>query len=178
MGITSSRHAELVDRSPLYHLRQHLSLRYDLALHGGDALHPTGSAAHLDYFHFQPELISRANRFPELDPVEPHEVHHLGLGPFHGAHHQAAAGLGHGLYDQDAGHDRMAGEMALKERLVDRNVLEADYAGGALDFDDAIDEEKWVAMGERLEDAFDIHGAIRYPLSAIRQRLADTAVEV
>jgi hypothetical protein len=71
----------------------------------------------------------------------------------------------------------VAWKVTLKEGLVDRDVLEADDTGRALDFDDAIDEKKRVAMRESLKDSFDIHGAIRYPLSAIRQRPDVAAIE-
>ena len=38
----------------------------------------------------------------------------------HFGHHDDAAGLRHGLNHQHAGHDGIAGEVALEKRLVDR----------------------------------------------------------
>jgi hypothetical protein len=61
--------------------------------------------------------------------------------------------------------------MPLKERLVDSHVLKPHHPSGAFDFDDAIDEEKWITVGEDLEDTFDIHereiSAISYQLSEV-----------
>jgi hypothetical protein len=67
----------------------------------------------------------------------------------------------------------VAWKVTLKEGLVDRDVLEADDTGRALDFDDAIDEKKRVAMREESE------GFVRYPrsypLSAMRCPRPDVA---
>ena len=65
----------------------------------------------------------------------------------HGLQHQHAGGLRHGLDDQHAGHDREIGEVALEERLVVRDVLDADDALG-LHLHDAVHQEHRVAMGQ------------------------------
>ena len=55
----------------------------------------------------------------------------------------------------------MPRKMPLKERLVDRDVLEADDALAFLDLEDAIDEQERIAVRQHLHDVFDgIHGGL------------------
>jgi len=157
MGITPSGHTTSANDSPIDHLSQHLCLRDHLSLYSRDALHPASRPADLENFHLQAKLVAGSYRAPEPDPVQAHEVDHLSIRALHRPHHQATAGLCHGLDDQHPGHDGVAWKVTLKEGLVDRDVLEADDTGRALDFDDAIDEKKRVAMRESLKDSFDIH---------------------
>ena len=60
--------------------------------------------------------------------------------------------LGHGFDDQNARHDWLAGEMALKKVFVDRDVFNSDDALLSFHFFDSIHEEKWVAVREDFLD--------------------------
>ena len=60
--------------------------------------------------------------------------------------HRDRADLGDRLDDQDAGHHRVVGEMALEKRLADRHVLDPDGALSGLQLDDPIDEQERKTM--------------------------------
>src|SRR5687767_8374162 len=60
------------------------------------------------------------------------------------------ADLRHRLDDEDAGHDGRAGEVALKEVLVDRHLLDPDDAHPAGQLDDAVHEQERVAVRQDL----------------------------
>jgi hypothetical protein len=55
-------------------------------------------------------------------------AHEVNKTPFRiftqGMNHKNTTGLGHGLDDQDTGHDRSLREMTGEKRLVDRNVFD------------------------------------------------------
>jgi hypothetical protein len=65
---------------------------------------------------------------------------------------QYAPRLRHGLYDQNARHDGLAGEMALKEAFIDGDVLYSYNPLPSFHFFDGIDQQKWIAMWENLLD--------------------------
>src|SRR5690606_37374635 len=58
--------------------------------------------------------------------------------------------------DEHAGHDRLAGEMSLEMRLVERDVLDADAAVVTVHLDDAVDEKKRIAMRQELQNALNV----------------------
>ena len=70
--------------------------------------------------------------------------------------------MGHRLELEDAGHDGMSGEVALKELLVHGEVLD----GGALHFGrkagDAIDEEERISVGKDFEDVLDVENSLGF----------------
>ena len=70
------------------------------------------------------------------------------------------AGLGHGLDDQDAGHDRPARPVSLEERLVDAHVLERHDATAGLELEHPVDQQERVAMRQDLHDPLDVHRAV------------------
>ena len=68
-----------------------------------------------------------------------------------------AGRLSHGFDDEDAGHDREIGVAAVEEWLVDRaDILDADDAF-RIHFEDAIDQQEWVAMRQDLPNLVYIH---------------------
>ena len=70
-------------------------------------------------------------------------------------HAERAGGLRHAFDQKHAGHDRVPGKMSLEIGLVRRDVLDADGRAVAVHLDDAVDEEEWVAMRQKLEDGRD-----------------------
>ena len=64
------------------------------------------------------------------------------------------AGLGEGFDDEDAGHDRAVGEVALEEPFVGGDVLERDGAAAGFEFDDAVDQQEGEAVGDQGFDLF------------------------
>ena len=62
------------------------------------------------------------------------------------------AGLRQRLADQHAGHERLVGKMAAKERLVDRDVLQRHDAPAVFELQDAIDELKRKAVRQQRGD--------------------------
>ena len=66
------------------------------------------------------------------------------------------AGLRHGFNHQHAGHDGVAGEMPLEERLVEGDILDGNQTLGALKLHHAIDEKKGIAMGKEVQNLLDI----------------------
>src|SRR5690606_37814633 len=75
------------------------------------------------------ELIARHYRPAELGLVDPHEIDDLGIVVLAEARDaKRAGGLRQAFDDQHAGHDRELRKVPLEERLVDRNVLDADAA--------------------------------------------------
>jgi biotin-[acetyl-CoA-carboxylase] ligase BirA-like protein len=62
--------------------------------------------------------------------------------------HGHSAGLGHGLDDQDPGHDRAAGKVSLEVPLVLAHGLARDGTDALLQLDDLVDEEERLTMGQ------------------------------
>src|SRR5581483_5403899 len=58
--------------------------------------------------------------------------------------------------DENAGHDRIAGEVSHEVRLVRGDVLDGDNALLALDLDHAINQEKRIAMRQNRLDFGDV----------------------
>src|SRR5688572_23273274 len=135
--------------------RRHLRFGNHLAIHPGDAARLRDLAAHLDDLDLEHDLVTRLHRLSELDVVERHEVNDLRIRLLERAEEQHSSHLRHGLDDEYSGHDRMPGKMPLKERLVDRHVLDADHPLSFFDLENAIDEEKRISVRKHPHDLFD-----------------------
>src|SRR5207249_1040329 len=73
--------------------------------------------------------------------------------------HQDASDLGHGFQNQHARHHRLSGKVAVKEVLVNGDVLQADRALSGLDLKDSVHEEHRVAVRQERAYLFNIqHG--------------------
>ena len=92
-------------------------------------------------------------RTPEFHVVHRHEIDHLAGRVGYLIHHQESARLGHPLYDQHTRHDRVAREVAVEERLVDRDVLKSQYPAARLELQNPIDEQEWVPVRQEVENA-------------------------
>src|SRR4029079_3540390 len=132
--------------------RAHFGFGHYFPLHLGHTLHLAHHATHLQQLQLESHLIARVHRTTPFDVVERGEIHDLLLRIGHGAHQEHPAHLRHRLDDQDTRHDRMSGEMPLKERLVDRHVLDAHDPLSRVDLDNAIDEQEWIPVRQHLHD--------------------------
>src|SRR5262245_18031455 len=107
--------------------RRNLRLGNHLAVDLRLAVEPPGAAPAANLAHMKMQLLPRYDRLPELGPVDAHEIDELRLVVVPEAvHAQGAGGLCDTLDDEHPRHHRKARKMALKERLVGRDALDAD----------------------------------------------------
>jgi hypothetical protein len=94
------------------------------------------------------QLIAGNDGPAETRLIDPHEVDNGVLYIFRLAVQEAQnrSRLGHGFDREHAGHDGRSGEMALKERLIDRDILYGDQPPVSFDFDNSVDQEKRVPV--------------------------------
>ena len=92
----------------------------------------------------------------EFDPVDFHEVGGVVLRVLHRGQCENAAHLGHGLHLQHARHHWVVGEVALEERLVHGDVLDACDAA-VVHVHDAVHQQEGVAVGQHGGDFVDVH---------------------
>ena len=76
-----------------------------------------------ELFQLQPKRIAGQHRFAEFGFVDTDEIGDLVFSDLTGHQGKQAADLGHGFDDEDSRHDRVPGEMALKKRLVDSDIV-------------------------------------------------------
>src|SRR5215471_3179132 len=67
-----------------------------------------------------------------------------------------AAGLRHGFNDQHTRHDGASGKVADEVRLVDADVLDRHNTFRAHDLGHSIDQQKWIAMRQDLENLVNV----------------------
>ena len=80
---------------------------------------------------------------------------------FHFAEQQQSADLGNGFNDQDAGHNRFAGKMTLKEVFVHGDVLDSDNALLWFHFFDSVNQKKGIAVGQDFLDPNAVENHVR-----------------
>src|SRR5690606_3758751 len=124
----------------------HFGFDRELAVHEAFTAHLAHMTAHGQDLDLETDLVARCHRPSPLHVIERHEVHDLLFDVRYRAHHQQAADLRHGLDDEHTGHHRVAGIVALEERLVDRDVLDADDAPIRFILDDPVDQQHRIAM--------------------------------
>src|SRR5690606_8763893 len=91
----------------------------------------------------QVQAVAGHHHAREPGVVDLHQVRQPALGAAAvGELAEHAAGLRQRLDHQHAGHYRMAGEVALEERLVGADVLVAEHALAGLEFDHAVDQQE------------------------------------
>ena len=112
-------------------------------------------AAGLGEFGVEDELVAGADGFAEFDFIGAHEERGFAL-TGSAAEHENARGLRHGFELEDARHDGVVGEMTLKIRLVDADVLDGDEGSFAEELHDPVDHDERVTVREGVEDAADI----------------------
>src|SRR6185436_17854590 len=96
-------------------------------------------------------------RFPEAGAVDAHEVDQFAFGGVaERGHNHHGGGLGHGLDNQDARHHRLSREVALEERLIGGDILDADRGFGRDDILEPVDHQHGIAMRDHFHDPVDI----------------------
>ena len=99
---------------------------------------------------FEAEQNARFDRRPKFRAVDCHEIDQLARSrEAERFDRKDSSRLRQRLDDQDARHDRTAGEMTGKEGFVDRDSLDRDDALIDDEFLDAIDEQHREAMRQR-----------------------------
>ena len=121
------------------------------AFHHG---HAAAQGCHERYM--EDEGIAGNDFLTELHVVYLHEVCRVAFGLVDNTEYQQAAGLSHGLYEKYAGHDGFLREMALEERFVGGDVLDADDIVVAL-VDYLVDKKEGIAVGQIAADGIVVH---------------------
>src|ERR1035437_4326322 len=136
----------------------------DYAIHGGHTGHLGHAGFALEDLHLHAQGVAGHHGAAEARGFDGHQEHQFIGAVRHIVEHQDARRLGHGLHDEHAGHDRKIREMAGDLGLVGGDALDADDAIG-LHLDDAVDQKKWVAMGQdgpNLVNVQNRHGSLYY----------------
>src|SRR5258705_5075819 len=118
----------------------------------GFAVEPPGAATTAHLAHVIADLVAGNDGPAEFRAVDAHEVHELRLvGLARIVDAERARGLCQALDDEDPRHHREARKVALEEGLVYGHVLQADGGMVAIHVEDAIDEQKRIAMREQVQ---------------------------
>lgn len=120
------------------------------------SLHAACIAAPDSHIDFDPQLIPRNHRTPELRSFNSREQHQLVLTVFHFGEQQDSAGLGHCLHDQHTRHDWCAGKVPGEERLVDGYVFDGHNPLLAIEVDDTVDQQKRKTVRQKTLDVIDV----------------------
>ncbi len=102
------------------------------------------------------KLISGSNRAAEARALNAGEDQQLVVAIGNFGKQQNRSGLRHRLDDQHSRHNGIAGKMAVKKWLVDRNVLKRDNSLGARDMNDAVDQQHRITMRQKFENPVDL----------------------
>jgi hypothetical protein len=112
-------------------------------------------AALLDFCDMIFEPVARHDGLAELGVVDGHEVDQIvaaALGP----RTNGARRLCHAFDDQNTRHNGIAGKVTGKMRLAGSYILQANGGIVCINFDDAVHEQKRIAMRQQLHDVPDI----------------------
>jgi hypothetical protein len=112
-------------------------------------------AARFHKLNMNQQGVAGHNGFAEFDFVGAHEEAEAS-GVLSTAEHENAGDLSHGFELEDAGHDGMAGEMALEKGFVDGDAFQSDSFIFPLEPEHAIDHEEGVTVGKNAHDLIDI----------------------
>src|SRR5690606_17336339 len=110
-------------------------------------------AALLELFHMYFQTISGHHGAAELGIVDGHEIDQRRLVLAGRANADRTSRLRHGLDDKHSRHHRLLWKMPLEMRFVRRDVLDADRGIVAVDFNDAVDEQKRIAVRQQPHQA-------------------------
>jgi hypothetical protein len=105
---------------------------------------------------FQYQSIPGNDRPPKTRFLDTGEEHEFLIAVCYFPQSQQRATLGQGLNHQDARHDRRTGKMPLEKRFVDADLFDTDDTLERSQFNDPIDQQKGIAMREKLLDGFGV----------------------
>ena len=131
------------------HFQQQVGFRHQHASGPGDAVDADQGRVPPPDGHLELELIARDDLAPELRPVHSAEEH-LQAPPL-ALEQQDRRHLGQSLDHQDPRHDGGSGKVALKEVLVDGDVLVRHQARARLVLHDRVEQVRRVAMGQAVD---------------------------
>jgi len=152
------------DGTGQYRLTSNLAVDKRLGLHATQA---RLEGKHID---LDAQLVAGGHRAAELGLFNAGEDGQFLVAVGNLVEHDDGAGLGHCFDDQHAGHQRVAGKVALKERLIHGYILDGHQALAALELDDAVNQQKRVAVGKQSQDFLDIKGHSMAPKREGRSR--------
>src|SRR5260370_12817442 len=128
----------------------------DLAVNFRFAPHTLNPRAKPQRGHFQDQGIAGNDWPPKTRFFDAGEQHEFLIAIGNLAQRQNGAALGEGFDDQHSGHDRGAGKVPLKKRFVVADLLDTDDALERFYLDDSIDQQKRIAMRQKLLYAFSV----------------------
>src|SRR4029077_2410394 len=144
-------------RIPRHQTARHRSLRCHLPVDIRLAFQTSRRDPPGLHHHFNPQLISRHHRTPESRLLDPRK-HHQHLVPvWNLGQQQQPSRLRDCFHNQHARHDRLVWKVSLEKRLGDGHVFQRDNTLHPLQFDHAVDQKEWIAMGQDLENVANIH---------------------
>ena len=106
---------------------------------------------------FQVQAVAGNHLTAELHAVQAGEKKEFVREVAHARRGQQTAGLGQGLQDQYARHDRHAGKMALEKGFVDADVFISLDMRARHAFHHPVHQEKRVTVGQNAQNALNIH---------------------
>ena len=135
----------------LAHNQSQLTLAHTVFTNIGLCVHFANSKSlielcHLDLHH---QNITRDDWFTPSNVINTTEEEVILLCGFTGVNHDDAAELGHCLHLENTGHDGTLREMAREEVIVNGHAFVANSVLAVLPFDDTVDEEEGISVGER-----------------------------
>src|SRR5580704_13856574 len=128
------------------HFAHHGCFGGGFAIHRSSTLKFAEIGAPCDHVDDDFELVAWNHGPAEARIVDGDKVEQFFFTFFHFVEEQKAGRLRHGFQNQDAGHNRIAGKMALKEMFVDGDVFDSDDMLFSFHFLDHVDEKKWIAV--------------------------------
>ena len=133
-------------RSTILHIS--VASRGEFAIHGGAAFELAESAAPGEHLHLDPQLVAGNHGPAEAGIVDGDEIEQLLLAVGNFLQQQQAARLRHGLDDQHARHDRLAGKMPLEIAFIDGDILDSDNALPLFHFFNGVNQQERDSGGE------------------------------
>jgi len=128
----------------------------DIAINLRSTLIPPHILALVGLLHVKLNTVTRNHGLAEFRIIDRHEVNELGTLDEAAAHAKRARRLGHTFNQKHAGHHRHLREVTLKLRLIECDILDANAAIITITFNDAIDQQEWIAMWQGLQQFEDV----------------------
>jgi len=127
-----------------------LSLCRDLAIDGRNAPHFLYAASGTQCNDLEHKCITGKDRLSEFCAFDAAKEWNFRVAIFEFAKGKDRTDLSKSLDLQNARHDWRTGKMPGKERLIERNLLDADDARARFEFDYLIDKQEWESVGKDL----------------------------
>jgi hypothetical protein len=136
--------------------REQGGFRGKLSVYRRTCVHLATLPSNSQNLDFTPKLVTRNYWATKPDFVSTCEIHEVASSHLFFSQEKDGSNLSHRLKDQYPRHDRIAREMALEKRFVDRYVLDPNNTLSWFHLFDTIDEKERIAVRENLENATNI----------------------